>query len=160
MQNVEDKEKIKAIQIVVNKIELNRQKQPLEKYRLTRISPVGTAIASVAKLEKKENVLIVNMEENTTITTVIDRQVYNVDTIDNGSQEVLAKINKVENSLSKAYSICKETTIYTSSVVEGTKEQPYLQYIVPTLYQICQKVQQIVSESHAKISTVYLTGTL
>ena len=160
VQNVEDKEKIKAIQIVVNKIELNRQKQPLEKYRLTRISPVGTAIASVAKLEKKENVLIVNMEENTTITTVIDRQVYNVDTIDNGSQEVLAKINKVENSLSKAYSICKETTIYTSSVVEGTKEQPYLQYIVPTLYQICQKVQQIVSESHAKISTVYLTGTL
>lgn len=160
VQNVEDKEKIKAIQIVVNKIELNRQKQPLEKYRLTRISPVGTAIASVAKLEKKENVLIVNMEENTTITTVIDRQVYNVDTIDNGSQEVLAKINKVENSLSKAYSICKETTIYTSSVVEGTKEQPYLQYIVPTLYQICQKVQQIVSESHTKISTVYLTGTL
>lgn len=160
VQNVEDKEKIKAIQIVVNKIELNRQKQPLEKYRLTRISPVGTAIASVAKLEKKENVLIVNMEENTTITTVIDRQVYNVDTIDNGSQEVLAKINKVENSLSKAYSICKETTIYTSSVVEGTKEQPYLQYIVPTLYQICQKVQQIVSESNVKISTIYLTGTL
>ena len=101
------------------------------------------------------NVLIVILEEISSITTVIDRQVYNVDTIDNGSQEVLAKINKVENSLSKAYSICKETTIYTSSVVEGTKEQPYLQYIVPTLYQICQKVQQIVSESHAKISTVY-----
>ena len=65
--NVEDKEKIKAIQVIVNKIELNKQKQYLEKHNLAGIVPIGTAIASIAKLEKKENVLIVNMEEKTTI---------------------------------------------------------------------------------------------
>ena len=100
------------------------------------------------------------MEEQTTITSVFERQIYKVETIDNGSQEVLEKINKLENSISKAYEICKETTIYTANVVDDTKEQPYLEYIIPTLYQIGQKVRYIVENSPVKIDTVYLTGTL
>ena len=158
--NIDNKEKIRAINILVNKIELNRQKQYLEKANLTKIVPIGTAIANIVKLEKKENVVIVNMEEKTTITTIYDRQVYNVETIDAGSQEVLEKINRVENSISKAYEICKGTTIYTSNVIDDTKEQPYLETIIPTLYNIADKVKNIVGNSPAKIGTVYLTGTL
>lgn len=158
--NIQDKEKIRAIDVAVNKIELNKQKQYLGKHNLVRIVPIGVAVASIAKLDKKENAIIVNMEEKTTITTVYDRQVYNIETIDSGSQEVLEKINKVENSMNKAYEICKDTTIYTSNVVEDTKEQPYLEYIIPTLYKIVQKIEEVVSSSPAKISTIYLTGTL
>ena len=160
VQNADNKDKLKAIQVIVNKIELNKQKQYFEKNRLKKIVPIGTAIATIAKIDKKENVLIVNMEDKTTITTVLDRQVYNVETIDFGSAEVLEKINRIENSMSKAYEICKETTIYTSNVIEDTKEQPHLENIIPTLYQISQKVQEMVSESTSKINTVYLTGTL
>ena len=158
--NVENKEKIRAIQVIVNKLELNKQKQYVEKNNLIRIMPIGVAIASIAKLEKKENTLIVNMEEKTTITTIYDGQVYNVETLDVGSQEVLEKINRVENSLSKAYEICKDTTIYTSNVIEDTKEQPYLEYIIPNLYALSQRIQEIVAESPVKIGNVYLTGTL
>ena len=160
VSNIENKERIKAIDVIVNKIELNKQKQYLEKHNLSGIVPIGTAIANIAKLEKKENVLIVNMEENTTITSIFDRQIYNVETLDYGSQEVLEKINRVENSMSKAYEICKGTTIYTANVIDDTKEQPYLEYIIPTLYQISQKIKEIVENSPVKISTVYLTGTL
>ena len=112
--NAENKDKLKAIQVIVNKIELNKQKQYLEKNKLIKIVPIGTAIATIAKIDKKENAIIVNMEDKTTITTVLDRQVYNVETIDSGSAEVLEKINRIENSMSKAYEICKETTIYNS----------------------------------------------
>lgn len=160
VSNIETKDKIKAIQVAVNKIELNKQKQHLEKHNLAGIIPIGTAIASIAKFEKKENAIIVNMEEKTTITTIYDRQIYQVDTLDFGSEEVLEKINRTENSMSKAYEICKDTTIYTANVIDDTKEQPYLEYIVPTLYQICQKVQEIVNNAPVKIATVYLTGTL
>lgn len=160
VSNIENKEKIKAIHVIVNKIELNKQKQYLEKHNLVGIVPIGTAIASIARLEKKENLLIVNMEDKTTITTVYDRQIYNVETIDQGSQEVLEKINRTENSMSKAYEICKGTTIYTANVIDDAKEQPHLGDIVPTLYQICQKLKEVVQESPVKISTVYLTGTL
>lgn len=158
--NVENKEKIKAIQVIVNKIELNKQKQYLEKHNLAGIVPIGTAIASIARIEKKENVLIVNMEDKTTITTIYDRQIYNVETIDQGSQEVLEKINRIENSMSKSYEICKGTTIYTANVIDDSKEQPHLENIIPTLYQIGQKVKETVENSPEKISTVYLTGTL
>ena len=138
--NVQDKEKIKAIEVLANKIELNKQKQYLDKYKLTKILPIGTAIASIINVDKKENALIVNMEDKTTITTIYDRKIYNVQTLEEGSQEILEKINVNENSISKAYDICKNTTIYTAQVVEEAKEQPYLENIITTLYQICQKV--------------------
>ena len=124
--NIEDKEKIRAIDVLVNKIELNRQKQYLEKTNLSKVLPIGSAISSIARLGKKENALIVNMENKTTITTIYDRQLYNVEILDSGSQEVLEKINRVENSISKAYEICKGTTIYTSNVIDDTKEQLYI----------------------------------
>lgn len=57
VSNVENKEKIKAIQVVVNKIELNKQKQYLEKQNLAGIVPIGTAIASVTSFEKKRKCL-------------------------------------------------------------------------------------------------------
>lgn len=158
--NAEDKEKIKAIQVIVNKIELNKQKQTAEKYKLTKIAPIGIAIANISKLEKNENTLIINMEEKTTITTIYNRQVYNVEILDHGSQEILEKINKIENSMSKAYEICKDTTIYTSDVIDDVKDQPYLEYIVPVLYELTQKVKEIIESTSIKFSTIYLTGTL
>ncbi len=158
--NIENKEKIRAINIIVNKIELNKQKQYLEKANLTKIVPIGIAITNIARLEKKENAIIVNMEEKTTITTIYDRQIYNIEMLDSGSEEVLEKINRVENSMSKAYEICKGTTIYTSNVIDDTKEQPYLETIIPTLYLIADRVQKTIADSPVKIGTVYLTGTL
>ena len=158
--NIENKEKIRAIQVLVNKIELNKQKQEVEQHNLTKIAPIGTAIASIANVDKKENAIIVNMEEKTTLTTIYDRQVYDIETLDIGSQEVLEKINRAENSMSKAYEICKDTTIYTSNVIEDTKEQPYLECIVPNLYNITQKIKEVIADSPVKINSIYLTGTL
>ena len=158
--NVENKEKIRAIQVIVNKIELNRQKQLAEKHDLSKIVPIGVAIPSVLKIEGKENAIIVNMEGKTTITTIYNNQIYNVEELDYGSQEVLEKINRIENSLSKSYEICKGTTIYTSNVIDDTKEQPYLEHIIPTLYKIASRVQELVLDAPQKINNIYLTGTL
>lgn len=160
MPNQEDSEKIRALDIFINKIELNRQKQPLEKYKLSKMMPISIAIGNIARLNKKENVLIVNMEESTTITTIYDKQIYNVETLDVGSKEVLENINKAENSYSKAYEICKNTTIYTAEMEDSAEEQPYLQSIMPTIYKIAEKVQEIVGSSETKIQTIYLTGNL
>ena len=132
VQNIEDKEKIKAIDICVNKIELNKQIQMIGKHKLGNISPIGMTIPNIAKLDRRVNTLIVNMEENTSITTITGNQIYNVETLEIGSRDVLSKINKMENSYARAYEICKNTTIYTADVgVE--EEQIYLQHIVPTL---------------------------
>lgn len=160
VQNLENKDKIKAIDIIVNKIELNRQVQPFESYKLSKVLPLPMAIADISELDKKENALIVNMEETATITTVIDRKIYDVKTLDVGSKEVLEKINKVENSYAKAYEICKNTTIYTAEIENSADEQPYLQYVIPVIYNIRQQVQDLITQSSTKFNKVYLTGTL
>lgn len=160
MPKQDDKEKIRALDIYINKIEYNRQIAPLEKYKLTKVMPVSMAIGNIARLNKKENQLIVNMEGETTITTIYDKQIYNVETLDIGSREILNSINKIENSYSKAYSICKNTTIYTAQVEDSGEDQPYLQNIMPTVYRIEEETQRAVKESINKIQTVYLTGTL
>ena len=158
--NVQDKEKLKVIHISQNKIELNKKLQRFNGYRLQDISPIGMTIPDVKEFEPKENALIVNIEEKTTITTILDQKVYDVKKLDIGSQEFLDKINIKENSYSKAYEICKETTIYTSEGRDLTDvDTNYLEDIMPTLYEIVGQIRKIMNESTEKIDRVYITGT-
>ncbi len=158
--NTQNKEKLKVIHISENKIELNKVLQRFSSYKLQGIVPVSMSISSVTKFDEKENCLIVNIEANTTVTTIIDQNIYDINKIDVGSQEILDKINLKENSYQKAYEICKETTIYTSEGKELTNEETsYLEDMMPTLYEIVGSIRKIINESLDKIEKVYITGT-
>ena len=159
-KNPEDKDKLKVIHIAANKIELTKKTQVLEKNKLTSIVPVSMAITNLIETKPKENYLIVNIEDNTTVTKILDENVYDIQTFDEGSQEFLRKINIKENSLAKSYEICKNTTIYTSEGKDlQESEIGYLEDIMPTLYTIVGNVRKIINESEERISKVYLTGT-
>ena len=159
-KNPQDKEKLKVIHIVANKIELTKKAQALEKNKLSGIVPISMAITNLIETKPKENCLIVNIEENTTVTTIIDENVFDINVFDEGSQEFLRKINLKENSLAKTYEICKNTTIYTSEGKELQEtEIGYLEDIMPTLYSIVGNVRKVINESSEKINKVYLTGT-
>lgn len=158
--NIEQKNQLKVIHISENKIELNKKNQQFSQYRLTNILPVSMTIPNIAKTQSGEKALIVNIEGKTTITTIIDQQVYDIKVLDKGSEEFLDKINIKENSYMKAYQICKETTIYTSEGKELTEQETgYLEEIMPTLYDILVQVRKTINESSEKIEKVYITGT-
>ena len=155
-----DKEKVKVIHIAENKIELNKNTQVFENYRLMNISPISMSIANLLNTEEKQNALIVNIENETTITTILQNKIYNIDKIEQGSNEILSRINLKENSYSKSYEICKNTTIYTSEGRELQEEQSsYLEDIMPTLYNIVGEVRKIINTNTEKINKVYITGT-
>ena len=159
-QNPQDKQKLKVIHIAANKIELTKKTQALEKNKLTSIVPVSMAITNLIETKPKENYLIVNIEDTTTVTTILDENVYHVDMFDEGCQDFLRKINLKENSMAKSYEILKNTTIYTSEGKELQEaEFGYLEDIMPTLYNIVGNVRKIINESEDRISKVYLTGT-
>ena len=159
-KNPQDKQKLKIIHIAANKIELTKKMQVLEKNKLTSIVPVSMEITNLIETKPKENCLIVNIEDNTTITTILDENVYHVDTFEDGCQEFLRKINLKENSMAKSYEILKNTTIYTSEGKELQEaELGYLEDVMPTLYNIVGNVRKIINESEERISKVYLTGT-
>lgn len=160
VENLADNEKLRVINISANKLELNRRASQLDSYRLSAITPVSMAITNIADLPEKENAIIVNMEENTIITTVTDRKIYDIDVLDEGSTDVLSRINTKENSFAKSYEACKNTTIYTAEGKDLISEQNYLDDIMPTLNKIVAYVRNIIDTNLAKIKTVYLTGTL
>lgn len=158
--NQDEREKIRVIHVAENKIELNKQIQQIEGYKLASISPISMAIPNLIDIEKHENALIVNIEDTTTVTTILDDKIYNIDKIEEGSKDFLTKINLKENSYLKAYEICKNTTIYTSEGRELQEEQStYLEDIMPTLYNIVGNVRSIIRENGDRIKKVYITGT-
>lgn len=160
VDNQLDKEKLKVIHIADNKIELNKRLQQFKDYKLVNVSPISMSIPNIIKTEKNENTLIVNIEDKTTITTIINGKVSNIEVLEEGSTQILDLINKKENSYAKTYEICKNTTIYTSEGKElQDEEASYLEDIMPTLYSIVGKVKKIVNSSEEKIHKVYLTGT-
>lgn len=160
VENFLDKDKVRVIHIAENKIELNKRAQQVDNFKLANISPISVSIPNLMDTSKKENAIIVNMEDKTTLTTIIQNKIYNVDIIDEGSYQFLSKINLKENSYSKAYEICKNTTIYTSDGKELQQEETaYLEDIMPTLYEIVIQTQKTVNMSTEKISKVYITGT-
>ena len=160
VNDLEDKEKVKAIHISANKADIARKTNKLDKAKVTSITPIGISITNLLQFNDNENVMIVNIEDKTTVTTVIDKNIYDVETLEEGTEQIFQKISSKENSNLKAYEICKSTTLYTSKnddlVIE---ENDYLDEIMPTLYEIAGKVRKIINESSHKIDKVYLTGT-
>lgn len=160
VNSYEDKEKVKAIHIAANKTEINKKMQQLEGNHLSHISPMPISIANIVEVKPKENLMIVNIENTTTVTTIMDEKVYDVDNIEEGSNKILSNIGTKENSYAKAYEICKNTTIYTMEAKELQEEEnQYLEYIMPTLYNIVTAVKAKLDESLNKIEKVYITGT-
>ena len=161
VNSISDKDRVKVIHVAANKNNLNAIEQQLAENKIAAISPIGMTIANIAKMKQKENIAIINMEDKTTITIIVNQKVYSVDTIENGTSEVLDSINAKENSYSKAYEICKNSTIYT---MEGQElqdtENEYLDNIMPTLYKIAEKSQKVIENSAIDIDRIYITGTL
>ena len=158
---IEDKDRVKAIHVSSNKSSITKSLQVLGNNKVSMITPIGMSIANVAEVKPKENIIIVNIENKTTITTITNQKVYNVTKLEEGAEEILDKIAKKENSFSKAYEICKNTTIYTMEGKElQDEENEYLEYIMPTLYKIVTKLQDYVTTSTVKFSKIYITGTM
>lgn len=159
--DIENSEKIKAIYISINKTEINRKLQDFDANSVSYIVPLPMSIPNIAEIKPRENIAIINIEENTTITTIIDNKIFSIDKIEDGMNVILNNINEKENSYAKAYEICKNTTIYTMEGKELLEENEniYLEDIMPTLYSIVQKAKGNISNSLNDINKIYITGT-
>lgn len=161
VDSVENKEKIKVVHVSANKAEIGSILKDLEGNRVNTITTLPISIANLIDANEKENIAIINIEERTSITTIINNKIENIDILEEGSKEFLDKINLKENSFSKAYNICKEATIYTSAGKDLVDEQAseYLDDIMPTLYNIVSKARKLINERISEIDRIYITGT-
>lgn len=156
-QNSKETDKKNVLYVYAEKGNIAEKMQALDNYRLTSLC--STALA-IPQLQEEGNCIIVNIEDKTEVITVINNTPISVDVIDTGMEEILRNIAQKENSISKAYDICKNTTLYTESSQNlQTESNEYLEIIVPTIYKIMEQVKEIINKNDADINKIYLTGT-
>ena len=157
----ENIDKNKVIHISTNKENLRKRLQEFSGFKVVSATPISTSVVNLVDLPPKEdNVVIVNIENDTKVTTVIGGEVYDINIISDGMKDILEKINSVENSMQKSYECCRNTTIYTqdSQELQVVEDNDHLEDVMPTLYKIVNEVRKIVDSSTSRISKVYVTG--
>lgn len=157
--NNEDRDKIRVIYSYLDKVNIVERMQQLDKYRVENLSPVATIIPNINKTIYQENCAVVNIEQNTEITTILNGAVYKVDKIEDGMKKILESIAEKENSISRAYEICKNTTVYTKSgqnlKIEGNE---YFDEIITALFEIIEKIKDVIIQNAVEVNSIYLTG--
>lgn len=159
MENKENFEKYKSMYISANKEEIEKRLKMLSDYKTYSITPVSTSITNLIEYDGNENVAIINIENETKITTIIDGQINRVDILKSGMEDVVEKVNKIELSWKKAYDVFKNITIYGREVQSlDENENEYLEIVMPVVYKIASETKKTFNSFKQKIDKVYITG--
>jgi len=158
-KNIDMPDQNKAIYIYANKGEMEERLNLFKGTKVVSATPDAIAIPNIVNIEPNKNIMIVDISDNTKITTLINKNIYNVDILSEGLKEAFDTINLKENSTLKTYEVLKNTTIYTMDMdtTSNKKNDEYLQHIVPELYKVAQEVLNI-TKNYKKIDQIYLTG--
>ncbi len=159
MRTKENQEKYKVLHIAAHKTDINKKIQYLNTSKIHSMTPISTSITNLLDIKEKDNIAIINIEDETQITTIVEGQIYSIETIKEGMGKILEKIDKTENSIKKAYEVCKNITIYTQETQGlNTEENEHLEDVMPTLYKIATECKKIIDNSFVNINKVYITG--
>lgn len=157
--STEDRDKLRVVYSYVDKSSVVQTLQLLDKFKIHNVSPIAITIPNLNETLVQEDCLIVNLEEETEVTTIINGKIYSVDKIETGMGKILRFIEERENSIQRAYEVCKNTTVYTKSgqnlKVDGNE---YLDDIITILFEIIDKIKETVVRNGVDINSIYLTG--
>lgn len=157
--STEDRDKLRVVYSYVDKSSVVQTLQLLDKFKIHNVSPIAITIPNLNEALVQEDCLIVNLEEETEVTTIINGKIYSVDKIETGMGKILRFIEERENSIQRAYEVCKNTTVYTKSgqnlKVDGNE---YLDDIITILFEIIDKIKETVVRNGVDINSIYLTG--
>lgn len=160
MPNLQDKDKVRVIYPYVDKANIVEKLQKLDEYKVSTLTPIAMSIGNLLKPSDAVSAAIINLEAKTTITILIDGKPYLIEVLEDGVDKVIKDIAERENSISKAYEICKNTTIYTRAGQNlQLEENDYQDEIVGTLYKIIEKIKDIMEKNQIDIRNIYITGT-
>ena len=159
MPNMEDKDKLRVLYAYTEKTNIVETIQQFDKYKVQNISPIAMIIPNLDRTIEQEKCIVINIEDSTEITTITNGKIYKIDRIDTGMKKILSTIAERENSIQKAYEICKNTTVYTKAgqnlKIEGNE---YLEDIMINLQDIIEQIKETIIKNGIEIDNIYITG--
>lgn len=161
-KEIQNKDKKKIIYIYDDMKTLNERKSLFNSVRLESATPLSITYPNLLERERGQNSLIVDLEGSTTVTEILNGEIYHVDVLNIGLKDTFEEISRKENSYSKAYERLKGTTLYSSASSMQANgyvgENEYIGIITPAVLKITQEIKNIISACPVNINKIYLTG--
>ena len=161
VKNTGTQDTYKAICIAAHKTELVNLSQVFANYKLQGVSSMGLAVANLFQ-EKgvTEKAAVINIEDDTKVTVFNNGEIAAMSTIPIGMGEIFSRLSEKYNSYARAYEACKGADAYASAdfaISEDVKELSDI--LLPTLYDLKQRVISALYDYKDEISNIYITGT-
>ena len=151
----------KALCVAAGKVELNNLWQALSTTKFESISAIGPSIINLLKEKGAgQNALIVNIEDDTKLTFIKNGAISELIQIPVGMDEVITQLADKYNSYARAYEACKGVDAYSDGDFSFDQDaQNIRDVLMPTLYDLKQRIIMEVEPFIKEVQDVYITGT-
>ena len=92
ISNLEDRDKVTSLYTYCDKSSVVSKIQILDGFRVNSVIPLPISISNLNRFADRKNSVIVNIEKNTSVTTIVNGEVHRVDLIENGMKEIFDSI--------------------------------------------------------------------
>ena len=160
VHNTGNIDKYVALCSYVSKGELANSNTNFEGFKISSIAPLGLSVGNLFNNKGiDEEAAIINIENKTTITILLRNEIQDVIEIPLGMEDILDKLAEKYNSYAKAYEACKKISVYIDDVTTLDEEsRDILDVVLPVLYDIRQRADEIIAPYKRLIKTVYISG--
>ena len=155
-------EQYRALCVAASKVELNNLWQALSTTKFESISAVGSSIVNLLREKGAgSNCLIINIEDDTKLTLLSGGNIQDLIQIPVGMDEVIARLADKYNSYARAYEACKGVDAYSDAdtLAFDPDTQSIRDSLMPTLYDLKQRIMMATEDYLKDIQDVYITGT-
>ena len=160
-KNNTDLEKTLAMLVISSKGELANIGTNYASYRIGSVSPLPVSIKNLFDNQGvDEECAVINIEDKTTITLFHRNEIQLLDSIPLGTSEIINKLAEKYNSTAKAYEACKRVSAYLEDSYDMDDEtRDILDVIIPVLYDIRQRAEDILLPHIKDMKNLYISGT-
>lgn len=120
--------------------------------------PVSLSISNL--LNDLVPYVILNLEEETELTSILNKKAFEVKTLKSGISKMIDSINLIENSIPKSYEVLKNTVVPISESDHiNMEENEFIPGILIEFNELIEEVKRYLEATPLKIKKLYLTGT-
>ncbi len=150
-----------ALCVFTTQGELANLNQNFSAYKIGSVSPIAISIKNIFENQAiDEEAAVINIEGKTTITLFHRSEIQYIASLPMGANSILSALTEKYNSSAKAYEALKKISVYLEDSYDIDDEcREILDVVIPTLYEIRQQADAMLTPYLKDVKKIYITGT-